>query len=58
MQNGGGRCFSIRGVQDQEAVVVAQGPVNVLDLGTKLLRLSLEGRRPLGRVVDVLDALL
>ena len=58
MQDGSGRRFIVRGFQDQKAVVVAQGPVDVLDLRTELLRLSLEDRRPLGRVVDVFDALL
>ena len=57
MQNGGGRRLVIRGFQDQEAVVVAQRPVNLLYLRTQLLRLGLEDCRPLGRVVNVFNAL-
>ncbi len=34
----------------------AQGPVDVLDPYSHLLGLKLEDRRPLRRVVDVLDA--
>ena len=58
MQNGGGRRFIIRGFQDQQPVVVAQSPVDLVDLRTQVLRLGLEDRRTLGCVVDVLDALL
>ena len=58
MQDGSGRRFIIRGFQDQQPVVVAQSPVDLVDLRTQLLRLGLEDRRTLGCVVDVLDALL
>jgi hypothetical protein len=58
MQNGGGSRFLVRGFKDQKAIVFTQGPVDVLHLHTELLRISLEDRRTLGRVVDVLDALL
>jgi hypothetical protein len=58
VQDGGGRCFIIRGFQDQQAVVVAQRPVDFLDLRTESLCFRLEDGRSLGRVVDVFDALL
>ena len=58
MQNGGGCRFVIRGFQDEEAVVVAQRPVNFFDFSTQLLGLGLEDSRPLGRVVNVFNALL
>lgn len=58
MQNDGGCSFVIRGFENQQAIVVAQGPVDFLYLRTKFLRLGLEYRRSLGRVVNVLDALL
>jgi hypothetical protein len=57
MQNGGGRRLIVRGFEDQQAVVVAQGPVDVLDLYTELFCFGLEDRRPLGRMVDIFDAL-
>ncbi len=58
MQNDCGGRLVIRSFENQQAVVVAQGPVNLLDLRAKLLRLGLENRRSLGRVVDVFDAML
>ena len=58
MHNDGSCRFVIRGFEDQQAVVIAQGLVDFLDLCTELLRLGLEERRSLGRVVNVLDALL
>lgn len=58
VQHDGSRSFVIRCIQDQQAVVVPQGPVDFLDLRTEFLGLGLEDRCTLRRVVDVFDALL
>ncbi len=58
MQHDGSGRFIVRGFQDQQAVVVAESPVDLFDLPTEFPDLGFEDCRPLCRVVDVLDTLM
>ena len=58
MQEQGRGRLVVRGFKDQHAVVIAQGPVDVRDLDAHLLGSRLQSRRPFGRFVNALDALL